>query len=156
MLGHQNRRGLTLIELVVAVGLLTIIMLPVVGLPSTAARVYETNSELRQVEGQRLTAIDGAIRILRSAQQVTRVRARRLDLILQDGRPGQLRFTRGSLLWTLGQNQQTLGTNLQSVRFGVQQSGQTVSDGTLVSISVSARAAPTEDSTTFIWVRPTI
>lgn len=155
---RTRRRGLSLLELVVSMGLLTILMLPVVGLLATSYKVYNASSQRHDGNYARQTALDAAEHVLRGAEQVVAVSRGSVNVRFADGTVGRLAYSRGRLTWTAGGASQTLADHLSDASFSVgTAAGASPSAGELLLVELATRGAgePSDTwSNTRIWIRP--
>jgi len=156
----RMRRGLSLVELVVSMGLLSLMMLPIVGLMATSYKVFNAGNTSRDGAYARQVALDAVSYRLQGARQVVRARSGYLEVRLLNGTTAALELTAGSLFWTEAGARQMLATGITNARFVAGTStGATTSAGELVLIEVASQAStePVEKwSTTTLWLRPTI
>ncbi len=156
----QLRRGLSLVELVVSMGLLSLMMLPIVGLMATSFKVYNAGNTSRDGAYARQVALDAVSFRLKGSRQVVRARSGYLEVRLLNGTTAALELVDGGLYWTEGGARQMLATGITHARFSAGTgSGATTSAGELLLIEVASQAStePVEKwSSTTLWLRPTI
>ncbi len=157
---RRKRRGLSLVELVVSMGLMSLIMLPIIGLMATSYKVYNAGCTSRDGAYARQVALDAINLRLRNARNVVNATSGFLEVQLLNGGTATLEFVAGGLDWTESGIRQTLASGLTSARFNVGAgSGATPVAGDLLSIEVATKtsAEPVETwSSTTLWLRPTI
>jgi hypothetical protein len=154
------RRGLSLLELTVSMGLLALIMIPVISLLSTSHKVMGASSTRQSGAYARHAALDAVGWRLTGCVQVVSSFPQRLVLRQADGSTATLRFSRGELQWETGLGVESLIIGLSNARFNVSAvSGSTIAAGELFLLEVATRGAgePHETwSSTQYWIRPAI
>ncbi len=156
----RHRRALSLLELIVSMGLLSLIMVPVVSLLGTSYKVMVASSDRQAGSYTRQVALDSVAYRLNGSTQVLAADAAELDVRLADGNTARLSFNRGELLWETSFGVETLVAGLSNARFSVGASkGASPLAGELFLIEVASRGPdePRETwSSTQLWIRPTL
>lgn len=156
---RARRRGLSLLELVVSMGLLSLLMVPVVGLLSTSLKVYTASNDRFDGDYARQTALDGSTYLIRDGVAVVAHSPTSLEIRFASGSVGQLRYDRGQLTWTIGSARQLLSSSLTDARFSVINSATDPTAGELIKLEFASQSStePTARwSTTQVWIRPLI
>ena len=164
MTRERSRRtqqpGLSLVELVVSMGLMSLIMMPVIGLMATSYKVYNASSTTLDGGYARQVALDSAAMRLQFAQRVLAVGTNFGDVQMASGATARLSISGTQLTWTEGGTTQILVSGLSSARFSVGAAGRaTATAGELLLIEVGSRAPgdPLETwSSTQLWIKPTL
>ncbi|MCA9242042.1 MAG: hypothetical protein KDA37_17650 [Planctomycetales bacterium] len=143
---------MTLLEVVVAVGLLALIMVLMVSLLTTSSNVLQAS----QGRHERGYALEAAAALLRGAE-AAQVATTRLRAQFATGQVGNLAFDArtGNLTWEIDGSTQILVRDLAAARFSVEPQ----SDGQLIRLAVATRAAragPELWSHVVVWIRPHI
>lgn len=135
------RRAFSLIELVVAMSLLMVLMLPVIGLLSTSYKVYNASSTRAGGDGSRRAALDALSLRLQSAVRTTAAASNAVTVQLANGSTARLSYAGGRLFWREGGVTQTLVAGLSNARFSVgAATGATATAGELLLVEVATRA----------------
>jgi len=154
------RRGLSLLELTVSMGLLALIMVPVISLLATSYKVMGASSARQSGAYARHAALDAVGWRLTGSVQVVSALPQRLLLRQEDGTLATLRIFRDELRWETGLGVETLMAGLSNARFSVEAvAGSPPAAGELLLLEVATRAAgePQETwSSTHFWIRPAI
>lgn len=154
------RSGLSLVELVVSMGLLSLMMLPIIGLMATSYKVFNAGNTHRDGAYARQVAMDAIGVRLQGAAEVLRISPGYLEVRLSGGAAAELELAGGSLFWTEAGDRQMLATGITNARFTAGTSaGDSTSAGELVLVEVASQAnsEPVEKwSSTTLWLRPTI
>ena len=154
-----NRHGMTLLELIVSMGLLSMIMLPVIGLLGTTFKVYNSSSERYNGSYTRQTALDTTAMLLAGAEDATTT-SNGVDVRFANGTTGRLSYSNGQLTWDFAGTSQVLVTGLTGARFTLGAApGAPPTAGELLLLEVASQSPdePVETwSSTRIWIRPTI
>lgn len=155
-----QRRGVSLIEMVVSMGLLSVIMLPVISLLATSHKVFSASSARHDGNYLRHTSLDGASRVLAGAESVVAISSRSVEVQFSTGATGELAFGAGRLIWTFGGTAQELADGLSDARFTVSIApGAPSVAGEIVRLEVASQSVGEPQanwSSTQVWVRPAI
>ena len=155
-----RRPGLSLVELVVSMGLLSILMLPIIGLLATSHKVYNASNVRHDGNYARHIALDAVAARMGSAVRVVSANPSQIDVQLASGAVGRLTYSRGVLAWRVGTSVEVLARGLANARFSVGAvAGAGPAAGELVSVEVATRGTgePADTwSSTNVWVKPTI
>jgi hypothetical protein len=154
------RRGLSLLELTVSMGLLALIMVPVISLLSTSHKVMGASSAKQSGAYARHAALDAVGWRIAGSVQVVSALPQRLVLRQADGTVATLRLSRDELQWETGLGTESLIAGLSNARFSVGAvAGSPPAAGQLFLFEVATRAPgePEETwSSTQFWIRPAI
>ncbi|MEZ6136913.1 MAG: prepilin-type N-terminal cleavage/methylation domain-containing protein [Pirellulaceae bacterium] len=156
---RRKRAGLSLVELVISMGLLSLMMLPVIALMATSYKVASASTTSRDSAYARHVALEVAALRLQYADQVVATGSNFIDVRLPTG-TGRLSYAGGRLNWRFGSLNEVLAQGLSNARFSVGAApGANPEAGELLLIELGTRptGAPTEVwSSTQIWIKPTI
>lgn len=151
----RNRTGLTLLESVISMGLLSAIMLPVAAVMSTSYQVYTSGVNHGTTAGVRASAQAVVCDKLRQAVSVTQLRSDRLDVRMQDGSTARLSRSGDQLRWRNTGPPEALAVGVSGLQFelaGVNSADPRV--GTLVKMTVETNAGGRASvSQSLLWVR---
>ena len=155
---HARRTGLSLVELVVSMGLLSLIMLPVVGLLATSFKVYNAGCTSRDAGYARQVALDAIAFRIQAADRVINTTTTLLRLQLISGGTAELGFVNDAVTWTVGGKTEVLASGISDAKFSMgSAAGAAPTAGDLVRVEVASKVVtePLEkwSSTTF-WVHP--
>jgi hypothetical protein len=155
-----NRHALSMVEVVLSLGLLSVIMIPIVGLMATSQKIMSAGQASRSGAYTRQTALDAAVVRLQSARRVLRTGSQHVDVLTASGTTARLSFSAERLLWIEGGVRQVLASGLTQVRFGSGAApGASPTAGSLMSLELATQA-PTEPaaqwSGTTVWIKPII
>jgi prepilin-type N-terminal cleavage/methylation domain-containing protein len=156
----QRTRGFSLVELVIAMGLLAIIMMPIIALMATSYKVYNASSTSRDGTYVRQVALDAAAIRLSATNRVLGAGTNYVDVRTAAGTTARLSYTGGTLVWRENGVNQVLVQDLSNARFSVgAAAGATATAGELILLEVGSRrpGEPVETwSSTRLWIKPTI
>lgn len=156
----KTRRGFSLVELVIAMGLLAIIMMPIIALMATSYKVYNASSTSRDGTYLRQVALDSAAIRLQNTNRVVAAGTNFVDVQTATGATARLSYSAGRLYWREGGVNHVLVQDLSNARFSVgAASGATPAAGDLLLLEVGSRrpGEPVETwSSTRFWIKPTI
>ncbi len=153
-----SRVAMSLLELIVSMGLLSLIMVPVVSLLGTSYKVMNASSDRQSGNYTRQVALDSVAVRLAGSSQILSSSSSQVTALLSDGSQGRLSFSRGELTWETPLGVETLIAGLSNARFSVGAiPGASLPAGELFLIEVASRGPgePQETwSSTQIWIRP--
>lgn len=156
----RSRHGFSLVELVIAMGLLSIIMMPIIALMATSYKVYNASSTSRDGNYLRQVALDAAAMRLQSANRVLAASPNFVDVRTASGTTARLFYSGGRLIWRESGVDQVLVQDLSNARFSVgAAAGATAAAGDLILLEVGSRrpGEPVESwSSTRLWIKPII
>ena len=151
------RCGMTLMEVVMATGLLTVIMLPLFGLLSTVGYVYESTCLRRESAVERQVVLQSLGKLLSQADTLVEVQDKRMVLRLRSGLQATVEFHSGSIFWNVGGTSRALGTGLADVQFRQEHTGTLPSAGVVVALRVATiESGDVQYSSTKVWIHPAI
>ena len=157
---ERKRSAMSLLELIVSMGLLSLIMVPVVSLLGTSYKVMNASSDRQAGSYTRQVALDSVVYRLAGSTQVLDAGTDHITVLLADGDKARLSFGGGELFWETSFGVESLIAGLSNARFSVGAGpGATALAGELFLIEVASRGPgePQETwSSTQIWIRPAI
>lgn len=154
------RRGLSLLELTVAMGLLSIVMLPTISLLATSHKIYNSQNVRHDGDYLRMTALDAAVQRLHGAEKIVQLESDYVEVVFASGVFGVLAFERGDLIWKTSVGSELLARGLSGAKLDVgTAAGATAEAGQVLLVYLGSRGVgePTETwSSERVWIRPAI
>ena len=149
------RNGMTLMEVVMATGLLTVILLPLFGLLSTVGYVYESTCLRRASASERQAVLRSLGKLMSQADALVEVQGKEMVLHLRSGVQATVEFHSGSIFWRVPGKTRALGTGLADVQFKQEHKGSLPNSGAVVAIRVATiESGDPQYSSTKVWIRP--
>ncbi len=149
-----------MVELLVAMTLMALIMVPLFGMLKASVRIAATSSQRESDSTIRQAALEGISRRLEGSTDVLDVQDQSLVVLLADGQKGRLSFDGELLIMETDKGAEVLVQGLAKLRFSLLSKPTTATDGWLIGVDVlTISASPTYNeaiSNTQIWIRPAI
>lgn len=155
-----RRRAVTMVELLAAMVVMSLIMVPLFGIMKASLRISEMSSQ-RQTGGfARQAALEAISRRLQGCTQVLEIADNRLVVLQADGQKAQLSFQKDNLVFENNLGSQVLSSGIAKLRFYEIGKPSTVAAGRLIAVEVVTQDTKppyvTHNSATRVWIRPAI
>ncbi len=155
----NRRSGMSLMEVIAGLTLLTLLCVPMIGLLTSSARLWRQYESGHGSVSHRQTAMQELIARLQNSSRLLSISNTQLRFQSQQGDTQRVFFNRGTLYWDHAGTRDILAENVGSVRFRRVANGGSPQLGTLIEVQLqngSGAGVANARSSSFLWIRPTI
>ncbi len=156
----RRRPGMTMVELLAAMMLMALIMVPLFGMIQASLSIAETSSQHQSGGFTRQAALEGISRRLQGSTDVLEIQDQSLVYLQADGQKARLSFNGDQLIVENDKGAELLIQGLAKLQFYVVDKPSKADDGWLIGVDVvtfgSRPPYPAEISSTQVWIRPAI